>query len=366
MKILEIIPQLSQGGGERFVVNLCNELSKRHNVTLIVLHSIDRTGFFEKEINQKVNLISMNKRMGMDFGLFFRLRKLIIKERPDVVHTHLRAITYCLPAFLFPSKVKFIHTVHNDAEKEAGSGISKWIRKFAFRTKRVTPVTISEESQRSFVDFYGITPPMIYNGSPAYQDSALLDTVKKELGELKTNPDSKIIVNIARVSPQKNQIALVKAIDNLNKQRIHVDLAIIGRNDDNPITPQLQALDCKQLHLLGTRSNPRDYMKSADAFCLSSVYEGMPITLIECFSVGAIPICTPVGGIKNMIEDGRNGILATGTSEQDIEAAIIRFLNMSEGEKEEMKRNSSASFSKYDMATCAKNYENLMTIISKI
>ena len=50
MKILEIIPQLSQGGAERFVVDLCNELSMRHNVTLVVLHNIDKTGFFLKEM----------------------------------------------------------------------------------------------------------------------------------------------------------------------------------------------------------------------------------------------------------------------------------------------------------------------------
>lgn len=37
------------------------------------------------------------------------------------------------------------------------------------------------------------------------------------------------------------------------------------------------------MHLLGTKMNPRDYMAAADAFCLSSIYEGMPITLIECF-----------------------------------------------------------------------------------
>lgn len=359
MKILEIIPQLSQGGAERFVVDLCNELSMSDDVTLVVLHNIDRTGFFAKEIRPEVKVISMNKRPGFDFRLFFRLRKLIRKERPDVVHTHLRAIVYCLLAYLTKPKIKFIHTVHNDAEKEAGSGISKWCRRFAFRTKRVTPVTISEESQRSFIDFYGITPPMIYNGRPSYKESPLLPETKNELNDLKTNTTS-IIVNIARISQQKNQLPLAKAIVNLNQKGKNVELAIIGRNDDSPITPQLQALNCKQLHLLGTRTNPRDYMKAADAFCLSSVYEGMPITLIECFSVGAIPICTPVGGIVNMIDDGKNGILTTGTSQEEIETAILRFLNLTDEERAEMKRNSLVSFGKYDMATCAKNYKNLM------
>lgn len=364
MKIFEIIPQLSQGGAERFTVDLCNELAKRHDVTLVVLHSIDRTGFFAKEINQETKVICMDKPAGIDFKLPFRLWRLIRREKPDVVHAHLRAIIYCLLAFTFPTKTKFIHTIHNDAQKEAGERLSRWCRKFAFRTKRVTPVTISEESRRSFIDFYGITPPMIYNGRPAYAVTSKLAEAQNNLNKLKTNINSAMIANIARISTQKNQLPLAKAIVNLNKKGKNVELAIIGREDD-VITPEILKLNCTQLHLIGTRINPRDYMKAADAFCLSSIYEGMPITLIECFSVGTIPICTPVGGIVNMIEDGKNGILATGTSQKEIEAAILRFLNLNDEEKAEMKRNSLASFAKYDMETCAKSYEDLMsTIIS--
>lgn len=363
MKILEIIPQLSQGGAERFTVDLCNKLAKRHDVTLVVLHSIERTGFFAKEINPEVKVICMDKPSGIDFKLLFQLWRLIRREKPDVVHSHLRAIIYCLLAFTFPTKTKFIHTVHNDAQKEGGDRLSRWCRKYAFRTKKVTPVTISEESRHSFIDFYGITPPMIYNGRPAYAETSKLAEAKEEIEKLRTNHESTTIVNIARISPQKNQLTLAKAVDSLNKKDYNIDLVIIGRNDDSPITPQLQALNCKQLHLIGTRSNPRDYMKAADAFCLSSVYEGMPITLIECFSVGAIPICTPVGGIVNMIEDGKNGILSTGASQEEIEAAMLRFLNLTDKEKTEMKRNSSASFAKYDMETCAKSYEDLMSTL---
>ena len=359
MKIVELIPQLEQGGAERFVIDLCNTLAIKHKVSLIILS--EHTGYFEKEVNNTVTIIHLKRKNGYDMSLLGKIHKLFKKLKPDIVHTHLDTITYTiLETFMFPSKIKFIHTVHNDAGKEAGERLSRWCRKFAFRTKKVVPVTISEESQRSFIDFYGITPQMIYNGRPEYAETSKLAEAKEEIATLRTNHESTTIVNIARISPQKNQLTLAKAVDRLNKKGCRIDLAIIGRNDDSPITPQLQALNCKQLHLIGTRSNPRDYMKASDAFCLSSVYEGMPITLIECFSVGAIPICTPVGGIVNMIEDGKNGILATGTSQEEIEAAILRFLNLTDEEKAEMKRNSSASFAKYDMETCANNYENLM------
>jgi hypothetical protein len=89
MKILEIIPQLSSGGGERFVVDLCNELSKEHDVTLMVLHSLDKVDFYLKEVSNNVRVVSMNKRMGLDIGLLFRVYRYIRREKPDVVHTHL-------------------------------------------------------------------------------------------------------------------------------------------------------------------------------------------------------------------------------------------------------------------------------------
>ena len=285
MKILEIIPQLSQGGAERFVVDLCNELSVRHNVTLVVLHNIDRTGFFLKEVSTRVKVISMNKRKGLDLSLFFQLQSLIKKENPDIVHTHLRAIVYSLLAYLIPSHTKYIHTVHSDAAKEAGDGISKLCRKFAFKTMRVTPVTISEESQKSFINFYGITPPMIYNGRPAYKGTEMYNKIRDEFSNLQSRRNSTIIVNVARVQPEKNQLVLAKTIDDMNRQGKYIDLMIIGRYDDSPITPYLNNLNSKYLHLLGEKQNPRDYIKAADAFCLSSVFDffGMPSRLLRLF-----------------------------------------------------------------------------------
>lgn len=363
MKILEIIPQLGQGGAERFVVDLCNELSKDHKIVLVVLHSLDKTGFFCEELCDRVELISMNKKRGMDLGLLFRLSRLIRRQKPDIVHTHLRAISYSTVAFFLKGDIKFIHTIHSDAVKEAGNGISKWCRKFAFRTRRVHPVTISGESQRSFTDFYHLKSSLIYNGRPAYNDAIDISRVSAELAALKQNKDARLIVNVARIQQAKNQVELAKAVISLNKERGPIELAIIGNVDDLQIEKKIKRLDSPYVHLLGTRTNPRDYMRAADAFCLSSIYEGMPITLIESFSVGTIPICTSVGGIKNMIQDGFNGLLACSPSQKGIEAVLKRFLDCSESQINDMKIASKRSFENYNMVTCCQKYVGLMTYL---
>lgn len=356
MKILEIIPQLSQGGAERFVIDLCNDMSKEHEVVLVVLHNVDNHGFFRKELSKQVRLISMNKRMGMDWRLFFRLAKLIRKEKPDVVHTHLRGIVYTFLSYISASKIKFIHTVHNDAKMEAGGGVSKWCRKLAFGLKRVHPVTISEESQRSFEKFYHLPSTLIYNGRPEYNFDTDISAVQQELNKIKTNKEARIIVNIARIQPQKNQLPLATAIDNLNKQGYAVELAIIGSKADKQIVSDIEALNSPYVHLLDVRTNPRDYMRAADAFCLSSIYEGMPITLIECFSVGAIPLCTPVGGIVNMIQDGENGLLARSSNQEDIEQILKLFLELKDETIAKMKNNSLKTFERFNMQHCCQQY----------
>ena len=112
MKIFEVIPQLSSGGAERFVVDLCNELSEKHEVTLVVLHSVEKFGFYRDELSSKVKVVSMNKRMGFDMSLMWRMMWMIKEEKPDIVHTHLNGVVYTALSAVINRRVVHCHTVH--------------------------------------------------------------------------------------------------------------------------------------------------------------------------------------------------------------------------------------------------------------
>lgn len=363
MKIMEIIPQLNSGGAERFVVDLCNELSKRHEVKLVVFHSFDKLNFYIDEISRDVSVVNMEKRDGRDFGLFYRLLKLIRDFAPDIVHTHLSAIVYVFLACFVCRKVKFIHTVHNDAEKEAEHGLNRFIRKALFKLHRVHPVTISEESQRSFQEFYNLPSTLVYNGSRRYVQPSndVINKIRQEIYDLKINKDSFTVLNVARIQPQKNQVELVKAIHSLNKRGLKIELIHIGSVADMNMEKEIREINSPYVHLMGKRTNPRDYMEVCDAFCLSSIFEGMPITLIECFSVGALPVCTPVGGMKNMIIDMQNGLLADGCNQCDLEKVLLRAVSLDTVTKEKIRNNSRLSFEKFNIETSTSLYENLMS-----
>lgn len=366
MKIFEVITSLGSGGAERIVVDLCNGLAVDNDVTLVVLYPLDKYSFYLKELSPKVKILCLNKSKGFDINLFFRMRKLISSEKPDIVHTHLSGIVYTFLSYCVGSKTKFIHTVHSDAKFEAENFLNTLFRKFAFKLHRVTPVIISMDSQKSFYDFYKEDSSLIYNGRPDFVKPSddEIECVKSEIEALKVNKDALVITNVGRLNKVKNQLSLAKAIHALNQKGYKLELINIGAANDKEVVSAIEELGSPHVHLIGSRKNPRLYVYLSDAFCLSSVIEGMPITLIECFSVGTIPLCTPVGGINSMIQDGTNGLLAEGTSQKDIERLLVRFINLTEDEKEKMKGQALLSFKPYNIHNCCCNYVKLMNSLS--
>lgn len=360
MNVVQIIPQLGTGGAERFVVDLCNELAKTHRVTLIVFHRFDEHAFFKEELSTKVRIVVLNKNKGFDVRAMLNLLLQLIRLKPDVVHSHLQALLYLWPCILTSRGVRFFHTIHNDAEKESKGLIGRIFRKFYFKLDLVKAITISDETQKSFRQLYNSESSLIYNGRSEYHpiSSDEYQQFCQEINDLKSNKEAISILNVAHLTRVKNQEALAHAVNRLNAKGKKIELFIIGR-----IFPEnkTEVYNSPYVHLLGERSNPRHYMAIMDAFCLASLYEGMPISIIEAFSVGAIPLCTPVGGLTDVIQDGINGFLAQDSTTESLENLLERFYALSASKKEQMSKASKESFRTLSMAGCAKKYVELFT-----
>jgi glycosyltransferase involved in cell wall biosynthesis len=90
--------------------------------------------------------------------------------------------------------------------------------------------------------------------------------------------------------------------------------------------------------------------------CLPSIYEGLPIVLLEAIAVGCIPICAPAGGCVNVIQNGINGFLSTSSNEEDYYQVVKQFLSLNATELELFKLQCKASFSIYDIKICSQKH----------
>lgn len=356
MKILQIIPTLGSGGAERFTVDLCNELVEQGNeVVLCTLYSLNAKkeySFFKKEVKSDVKLINCNKKLGFDFTLFFKLFKLIKKEQPQVVHSHLSVLNYMLLA-VFLIKNRYIHTLHSDAFKLIKNKGEYWLRKIVYSGKWVQPICISEESLESYTKLYkDAKAKIIYNGRKFKKKKYF----SGDRLRLKTEEVDTIFLHVGRYDQAKNQLNLVKAFQNVLKKYPKILLLMIG-DGDSDIKKKLSSYQNDNILLLGKKNNVEDYMEIADAFLLPSIFEGMPISLIEAMAHGLIPIVTRVGGMKNMVKNMENGISICGHDIENIEKGLIEFLNLNIETKEIMKNKIKNDFhKKYSIEKCVKQY----------
>lgn len=325
IKVMHLIGSLTKGGAERFVVDLCNELAKdeRYEVSLLSLCDNDMERGFRKEIQDQVRYTSFGKGPGINFLVMFRLTSWLKTEKPDILHSHLNGLEYLVLYFAGRSATRFFHTLHNIAGKECPNYFVRIFRKACYKKNQVQAITISEDVSKSFQAGYGLDNDMLIpNGRPELVRSPAFKEVFKEH---RLTPDSFLLVHVARIAAQKNQKLLIKAVQQFNATEVKkCTLLLIGEARNRQLYQQLQNLASGDpaIRFLGGKYNVADYLSLADAFCLSSFYEGMPISIIEAFSVGCIPICTPVSGIKNMIRHGENGFLSKDSSVDSYCSAI--------------------------------------------
>ncbi|MBO4587470.1 MAG: glycosyltransferase family 4 protein [Bacteroidales bacterium] len=361
MKIIELIPSLDFGGAERFVADICNSfVSKGNHVVLITFCNAKGKDSFYPVLSDKVELKCLGNMTKVKLLYPFFILYYILKERPTVVHSHLNSVMYLFFSLFLSKKIKFVHTVHNDAYKEAGGYWGRVYRKFTMG-RFILPVTISKESQKSFYSMYNRSSCLIYNGrSLDESDKAVEKQIFDEILRLKDNPDSFVIVNLARFAEQKNQLSLVKAVNRINEKKQIIDLYIIGSYSHSKeaidIYNNISRIRTSNIHLLGAKNNASIYLNFADAFCLSSIFEGMPISIIESFSKGCPVLSTPVGGVVDMVEDGVNGLLSKDTNIESIVDMLDRFCGMSSGERARLSENAKESYALYSMDTCTSAY----------
>lgn len=350
MRILQIIPTLNTGGAEHFVFELSNELCiQGHSVELLTLFETADDNPMRLRLDKSIKVTSLKKKKGFEPRIFYSVWQFVRRRKFDVVHGHVGAIKYMVFASLFCRKVKFVATIHSEARREAGRSIDKWARKLMFGLKQCVPVTISEESEKSFEDFYGRKGRMIPNGVGPYTQEKVI--------QLRDNENQIVFLHPASCQRVKNQELLLKGFNRLLDEGVDAKLVWVGSNETFiDLFRSLEPLMKRNVLYLGVVDNVRDYMVAADAMCLSSKMEGMPMTIIEAFSVGCVPICTPVGGCVNMIQSGKNGLLSEDLTEKSYYTMLMSFVSLSREQRSKMSADALASFANYSIENCAKQY----------
>lgn len=303
MKIIQIIPAFGVAGAEIMCENLsCALKSLGHEVVVVSLYDF-YSPITERLEKANTDLRYLGKKSGLDFHVVKKLRKILKEERPDAIHTHLYAFKYAVLAAR-GTNCRIIHTVHTLAEKESGP-LDRALGQIFFKKPNIVPVALSGFIQTTIASQYKLEKskiPVIFNGidlSKCWpkQDYACRDALK--------------ILHIGRFTELKNHIGLVRAFERFHARYPNSRLQLVGDGETKgDIQRYVQDHNLSDsVDFLGLQADVYGFLHEADIFTLPSLYEGVPMTLIEAMGTGLPIVATAVGGVPDMLQNGVNALL---------------------------------------------------------
>jgi len=333
MKILRIIARLNVGGPARHVVWLTAGLTAHETllVTGVVPPGEDDMGYFATAAGvTPLTLPQMSREISPQDALTtWKLYRLMLREQPDIVHTHTaKAGTvgraaglmyrWLTPAALMgkPRACRFVHTYHGHVFHSYYGPLKTKLfltieRMLARATDRI--VVLSQQQRREINDQFHVGQPEQFIVIPLGLDldpfSNWEERRPQMRRELNAQADEVLIGIVGRLTEVKNHglflqaAARLKAIRASDSAAMRVRFVIVG--DGNlraDLEQQAKALGLNDdVIFLGTRNDAEVFYPALDIVALTSRNEGTPLTLIEAMANARPVIATAVGGVVDLL-----------------------------------------------------------------
>lgn len=298
MKVLQIIGVLNRGGAETLVVNILENIDK-NNYDFDFLVFEEKHYDYEdkiKELGGRVIRLQGPTEVGM-FKFVHNLRKLCMEEKYDVVHAH--TLFNCGPsvfaAWLGKVPTRISHS-HNTKVLEKNSSI---IKRIYFLIAKVLLNIFSTDKIACGIEagkflFFTNSFLVINNGIDVNKFRFDISTKNFLKSKFSIEKDALVIGNIGRLNHQKNQLFILEVFENLLKVKENAYLFILG---EGGLKLELQTLIKergieKRVFMLGNVNNANEFYSLFDLFVFPSLFEGVPLTLVEAQSNGLPIICS--------------------------------------------------------------------------
>lgn len=362
INLMYIIESMNNGGAEMLAIRLSDKID--HDLFNPVICSLSDSGPLKEVIKEKgIAHVSLGKGSGKDLKLAYRLRRLLKEKDIHIVHTHNQGpLIYASLAMRFLPKKKLVHTEHINMETEISySARHKTYQKILFRFLDGF-ISIAMHLTNYFCANYGLRPEKVVtipNGINV-EEFTRIEKTRYLLDELALPDDTLLIGNISALRAQKDQITLLKAMEIIKVSLPKAKLIIAGDGDKaSELKEYSRTHDLDDsVYFLGYRSDTDKILSSLDIFVLPSLYEGLPLCLLEAMAAGIPVVATDVMGSNELVEAGENGLLSPAKSPEDLAENIITVLTDQKIAQHLKDNGRNSVMNKYNFDTNMRKYED--------
>jgi len=362
VKLVQITHDLDLGGLQRVIVNLCRTINRDiFDVSVLCLRNL---GCYTEEVQGlgvPVTLIEQ-KQNGTDYLSFLKVAEYLRTIRPDVIHTHNTQpfVDGTMGALLAGGIKTIVHTDHaRDFPDKIKYMFAEWlVSHFAYKVVGVSKHTVYNLHRYERIPRKKTV--VITNGiyGPMYELE--IDKNKKKQ-ELEISTSSKIIGVAVRLDDQKGLTYLIKAMPEVLKKVPDTVLLIAG---DGPLAADLKE-EAKHLQIeskirfLGIRLDIPELLSIFDIMVLPSLWEGLPMIILEAMAARCPILATRVGGVATAIENDKTGVLVPSKNPAILAEKILALLK-DEQKRLDLAKNAKELFEeKFSARTMAVQYEKI-------
>ncbi|MBU1808066.1 MAG: glycosyltransferase family 4 protein [Candidatus Omnitrophica bacterium] len=329
VKVLRIITRLNIGGPAIHAILLSSSLNdggvyKNILVTGSVSESEgDMADFARSKGIDPIVIPGLTREISIknDFRAFRDIYRLIRKERPDIVHTHMaKAGTLGRFAAIIAGVPVKVHTFHGHVFdgyfNPVKANIFVLIEKLlALFTDKV--IMVSERVRADIVNRLKVVSESKSVVIPLGLELDRFAACESEKGSFRkrlgVSPDTLLVGIVGRLVPIKNHRMFLEAAAEMKNSPLwpRVKFVVVGDGEmRGNIEDYAEKLGIKdRLILTGWIEDLAPVYADLDVVALTSLNEGTPVSLIEAMASGRAVISTDVGGVRDLIEDGMNGLL---------------------------------------------------------
>ncbi|NLF29964.1 MAG: glycosyltransferase [Planctomycetes bacterium] len=328
LRVLHVLHSLDTGGAERIVC----DLARRRAAELISgAVCLDRLGSLAATAREAgMALFCTHRREGLDLRQIGRLASVIRRFEPDVIHAHqYTPYFYAALAASAAGAGRIVFTEHGrhwpDRVSPSRQAINQVLR---LRRDRITAVCrFAADALRRTERLAGRDVRIIPNGvcCDLYDRPRRRDWLAAQLGVAEPGL---VCLQVGRFHPVKDHATGLRAFARVRAAHPEARLVLVGDGPQRPAIEDLvRALDLADaVHLLGERPDVSDLLAAADVFVLSSLSEAASLSILEAMSAALPVAATDVGGNREIVLDGRTGLLSPRANPCALAASLGRLL----------------------------------------
>lgn len=330
MKVLHIIDSEGFYGAETVLINLVAE-QKKQGIDALILNMRDADSSAHslevEALRQGLPFLVVPVKAGLDIAGAWKILRYAKQNRFDIIHSHgykPNILLGLMPRMV--RKLPMVSTLHGWTSTRKFTRIWAFEQLDLFSLKFMDTIVVVNKAMKehSRLKKSNLSLHVVNNGIPQIDfESSQLD------GTIQSFCSKDFVVGaIGRLSEEKGFEYLIEAISLLTAQGIDARLVIIGEGQERSFLEEtIKRFDLQGKVLMpGFRENARNYLPLFNVFGISSLTEGLPITLLEAMQAKVPVVATQVGGIPEVLEEGVSGALVQPGSAEILAEGIMNFL----------------------------------------